>query len=461
MNKLLITSAAALGLVLGMSAAILADDATTQPAWKTQLTAGRDAERKGQYTDAETALKAAVAAAPDGTLDAAECLNELGKLYRLTAQYDQADQLDHQSLDLRTKLAGESDPLVAVTLENLGELDTVRGKYDAADHELRRALEIRKAALGDQSADTAETMTNLGSLDLCVCKFDEGGKLCQQAVDIQDKTLGDDDPARAWGWDNLATAYYFQSKLVDAETLLKRSLDLRTRVLGDDHPDVATSYDNLGGLYYAWGNPILSRRYFKLAEFTRENSLGPDHPDTQESAAMLAQVEEMDKDQFPPDRTAPVLEKSLALETRVLGTGHWITQSVQAALAMAYAQRNGPGDLDNAEKLLKQAVDESRKSFGETTMNTAVVESDLADFYTEQNIHLNDAETLYKQSLVTMERLFGNEDRNTGGILRAYSTLLKAEKRDAEAAPLAARADAIDQVDQQRNPLQQLSGPGL
>jgi tetratricopeptide (TPR) repeat protein len=146
MSKLLMTAAGAMGLILGMSAAILADDATTQPAWKQELATGRVAERKGQYSDAETALKAAVAAAPEGTLDAAECLNELGKLYRLTAQYDQADQLDHQALDLRTKLAGESDPLAAVTLENLGELDTIRGKYDAADHELRRALEIRKAA---------------------------------------------------------------------------------------------------------------------------------------------------------------------------------------------------------------------------------------------------------------------------------------------------------------------------
>jgi tetratricopeptide (TPR) repeat protein len=223
MNKLLMTSAGTMGLILGMTAAILADDATTQPAdspsWKDQLTAGRGAERSGQYSDAETALKAAVAVAPAGTLDAAECINELGKLYRLAAQYDQADQLDHQALDLRTKLAGESDPSVAQTLENLGELDTIRGKYDAADKELRRALSIRTQALGAQTAPTAETMTNLGSLDLSLCKFDEGYKLCKDAVDIQDKTLAEDDPARAWGWDNLATAYYFQSKLLDSETL--------------------------------------------------------------------------------------------------------------------------------------------------------------------------------------------------------------------------------------------------
>jgi hypothetical protein len=186
----------------------------------------------------------------------------------------------------------------------------------------------------------------------------------------------------------------------------------------------------------AWGDPNLSRRYFKLAEFTRENSLGPDHPDTQESSAMLAQEEEIDKDQFPPDRTAPVLEKSLEIETHVLGAGHWITQSVQAALAMAYTQRGSPDDIANAEKLLNKAVAESRNSFGETTMNTAVVESDLADFYAGQNTHQDDAETLYKQALATMEKLFGTNDRNTGGILRAYSN-------------------------EQRNPMQRLTGPGL
>ena len=425
--------------------------------WHDDLLSGREAIKQGHYDQAEVPLTAALHQAAPDSLDAADCLDELAKLYRLTAKYDQADSLGHQALDLRRKLRGETDPLVATSLENLGELDTIRGKYDQARLELQQTLTIRTQALGEQTAPTAETMTNLGFLDLCQCNYADGAALCEKAVDIQDKTLDADDPARAWGWDNLANARYIQSRLIESETLFKRSLDLRSRVLGDDHPDTGTAYDNLGWLYMVWGDTSSARRYFKQAQFTRAAALGADHPDTMESLGMLA--EEEDNDNVAPDVTAPMMEKALAVELKVLGPSHWVTQTIQVNLADVYVKLNRN---DDAEKLLLSAEDEAVKAFGPDNPNTANVDSSLADFYADTGSKPADAEKLYKRALATMEKYFGPDDRNTGFVLTRYADFLTNQNRATEAAPTeAVRPQAIQDADEKRNPLDKLEGPGL
>jgi Tfp pilus assembly protein PilF len=424
--------------------------------WAADLTAARLAIRQARYTDAEPLLKSAVDGAPHDSLDSAEAMNDLGKLYRLTAKYDQADSLDHQALAVESKSLGENDPRIAVVLENLGELHTIRGKYDLAEKELSRALAIRTKAFGLDNADTAESMTNLGFVYLCVCRCDEGEKLCAQAVEIQSKVLQPDDPARADGWDNLGNAYYLRSRLTDAGVLFKRSLELRAASLGDDHPDVGTSYDNLGWLYLVWGDAPRARRYYKLAAFTRENALGADHPDTIESQALAA--EETDPHLIPADQTAAVLEKAFAAETRILGPGHWITQTIQVGLAQTYISMNRDAD---AEKLLADAVAAARGAFGENHVNTANIEWALADYYTQAANRAADAEPLYKQAVSTIEKLLGPDDRSLADLLTSYATCLRALNRDADAAQLEDRAARLKEADQKRNPIDDVQGPGL
>jgi Tfp pilus assembly protein PilF len=421
-----------------------------------EVSDGHDAIRFGHYDDAEKLLKSAVTDAAPHSVDAVQALNELARLYRLTAKYDQADALGHQALDIAEHLTQQESLDTAAVLENLGELDVIRGRYPAADTELRRALAIRTKLLGEQSAEAAESMTNLGSLDLNVSRLDEADKLCRRAVEIQDKVLAADDPARADGWDNLANDYYMRARLSDAETMFQKALDLRTQVLGEDHADVGTSYDNFGWLYMAWGDTVRSRRYFRLAAFTRENALGDDHPDTIESQANLA--EEADANQAPAAQTAGALEKAVAAEMKILGPDHWETQWFEVCLAQTYQSLKRDAD---AEKLLKDALDASRRAMGEEQINTANIESSLADFYATDGNRPDAAEKLYKQSLATLEKILGPDDRNVGFTLDSYGQFLKSHDRAAEAAPLLERAQAIEDADKVRNPLTDLQGPEL
>ncbi|MGZ6078864.1 MAG: tetratricopeptide repeat protein, partial [Myxococcaceae bacterium] len=56
----------------------------------------------------------------------------LGDTLRLEGQLDEADSLFRQSLEVRSKVLGEKNPLTQTTLKLLAELSTARGKPDEA-----------------------------------------------------------------------------------------------------------------------------------------------------------------------------------------------------------------------------------------------------------------------------------------------------------------------------------------
>ncbi len=420
------------------------------------MTAGRAAIKQGRYADAEPLLTSALSNAPVDSADSAECMNEVGRLDFLTAKYEEAENFDRKAMALEEKLLGKDSPAVATSLEQLGELDNTRARLEPAEKEFRRALEIRTKSLGEENADTAETMSNLGYCLLTGSRLDEAQKFCRRAVDIEEKVLPADDTRLAIGWDNLANYYYLHSDLVQAEAMFLKSLHLRTAQLGEDHPDVGQSYDNLGWLYMEWGDFPKAKRYFNLARFTRENSLGAEHPDTISSHA--AYVDLASPDPIKNEDAAAMLEKDLAAEMRFLGAGHWTTQYIEVSLAQDYAQMQR---VEDARKLFNDALASSRKSFGENNFNTAVLESEVGDFDAGAGGKPDDAEPLYKQSIATLEKLLGKEDRSLSGVLNSYAALLKTKNRDAEAKVLNDRADAIDALDKKRNPMIQVTGPGL
>jgi tetratricopeptide (TPR) repeat protein len=425
-------------------------------AWQEQLAAGRDAIKKGMYSDAEAPLKGALAAAAAESVEFAECENELGKLYRLTAQYDLAESFDHKALELQEKLLGKNDPAVATTLENIGELETIRANFKASGEALNRALDIRTKALGEENADTAETMSNLGYFDLCVNNLADADKLCRRALEIDTGLLDADDPRLAFAIDNVGNVVFEYSHYTETETLWTRALHIRTRALGEDHPDVGLSYDNLGWLYMAWGDSSRSRRYFNLARFTRENALGAGHPDTIESHSMY--VELSDPDPIKPDQSAAMQEKDLQSEIAIWGPDHWFVQWIKVSLAQTYIELNRP---DDALKEYQQALATTRRTMGEEHLNTASVEAELADFDRQYGNSPVEAEQLYKQALATTQKLLGKDDHSNVTILEGYADLLKTLHRDAEAGPMLDQAHAIEAADQQRDPLNKLEGSGL
>ena len=119
-----------------------------QESWETYMRAGGAAYRRGNYTEAEKQIKAAIRAAKAfGTQDPhfATSLNNLAELYRAQGKYAAAEPLHKRALAIREKALGPEHPNVAQSLENYAGLLARTGRGNEAEGMKARAKAIRAA----------------------------------------------------------------------------------------------------------------------------------------------------------------------------------------------------------------------------------------------------------------------------------------------------------------------------
>ena len=78
--------------------------------------------------------------------------------------YDRAEPLYRQALEIKKKALGEGHPDYATSLNNLAALYHAMGDYDRAEPLYRQALEIKKKALGEKHPDYATGLNNLAAV---------------------------------------------------------------------------------------------------------------------------------------------------------------------------------------------------------------------------------------------------------------------------------------------------------
>src|SRR5690606_14633897 len=86
----------------------------------------------------------------------ARMLDVVGRVYYGLAAYDQADRLLSRSLAIRQAEHGPSHPDVAESLQSLAVLRLSQGRYDEAEDHFRRAPDLRSRLLGETHPLVAE-----------------------------------------------------------------------------------------------------------------------------------------------------------------------------------------------------------------------------------------------------------------------------------------------------------------
>jgi tetratricopeptide (TPR) repeat protein len=236
----------------------------------------------GEYSEAEDSLTLALAIrerelAAD-SLDVAECLYLLGRLYQNQGRYEEAEPLHHRSLDIREIALGPGHPDVASSLNSLATLYHDQGHYAKAEPLYRRSLPIDEKVLGPEHPRVATTVNNLATLYEAQGKDAEAEPLYRRGLAIREKVLGSKHPLVADSLNSLATLYKAQGKYAGAEPLYRRSLSIREKVLGPGHPHVADSLNNLALLYEAQGKYADADPLCRRSLAIREKVLGPEHP---------------------------------------------------------------------------------------------------------------------------------------------------------------------------------------
>ena len=376
--------------------------------------------------------------------DYALSLDNLASLYNNMGQYEKAEPLRRQSLEIRKRVLGEAHPLYAMSLNNLASLYEDMGQYEKAEPLYKQALEIQKRV--KDLPDYAMSLNNLASVYVHMGQYENAEPLYMQALEIRKRVLGEDHPDYATSLNNLAELYEDMGQYEKAEPLYKQSLEIRKRVLGEDHPDYAGSLNNLAALYYDMGQYEKAESLYKQALEIQKRVSGEDHPDYATSLNNLASLYE-DMGQY--EKAEPLVRQSLEIRKRVLGEDHLDYATSLNNLAELYYHK---GQYEKAEPLLRQALEIRKRVLGEDNPDYALSLNNFALLYENMGQH-EKAEPLYRQALEIERRVLREDHPDYATSLSGLACVLAATGRSAEALDVLARAVQVEQ-----NNLEQIFG---
>ncbi|MBX9668377.1 MAG: tetratricopeptide repeat protein [Candidatus Obscuribacterales bacterium] len=92
------------------------------------------------------------------------CLDQLAWIYVNIKDLDRAANCYKESLEIKTSILGENNPIVARACKKLATVVYMQKKYDLAEKYSKDALNIFKSTLGMDNDETQQTLADLVSL---------------------------------------------------------------------------------------------------------------------------------------------------------------------------------------------------------------------------------------------------------------------------------------------------------
>ncbi len=201
---------------------------------------GEIAEAEVRWLDAADHYTRAARLEPDiDTIEkAGEFLWRAGRHAESIQHYEQLDRL------ARDRFGAEHDK-TASALNNLAESYRANGQYEMAEPLFRQALEIGRKTLGEAHPDYAIHLNNLAGLLNATGRVEEAEPLYREALETTRKTLGEAHPAYAIRLNNLAVLLRETGRVEEAEPLFREALAVFENAFGADHPSTKTVAKNL------------------------------------------------------------------------------------------------------------------------------------------------------------------------------------------------------------------------
>lgn len=212
--------------------------------------------------------------------DTAICYNNLADTYFRQGKYDVAEDLFVKGLEINRIAYKEIHSETASSYSNLARLHYKKGKYEAAEELFEKSLEIRKIVRGENHLDTAINFNNLAGTYWKQGKYGKAVRLFKKGLQIQKNILGEDDIGVVAGYDNMAMVYKWQEDYREAEELYKKSMYIRERKIGRNHPDTAIIYNNLADLLRRQGKHEEELLFYVNAYKIMLSRLGLNHSNT-------------------------------------------------------------------------------------------------------------------------------------------------------------------------------------
>jgi tetratricopeptide (TPR) repeat protein len=178
------------------------------------------------------------------TADYATCINNLAGTYRLLGDFQTAEHLFMDAMEIYEDEVGTEHFVYLSALNNLGLVYQDLKRYDEAEHLHRQALAVLEKS-GEQTTAFATTLNNLASVAMATGRYGEAENFLERTLAIYEETAGKGSVLYLTGLNNLGAACYTAGDYGRAAERFQEALYLIERVLGQGHPDYARTGKNL------------------------------------------------------------------------------------------------------------------------------------------------------------------------------------------------------------------------
>ena len=272
--------------------------------------------------------------------------DKLAEILWLIGRRQEAKALGEDTVERLRKILGSSHPFALDAMDNLGRTML----HLALPREARRlhqeALDGRERLLGASHPKTLMAMANLGMSFHALKDLDQAEGLLDTVFHERCRILGHEHAYTLWAINDLAKIRCDQGYPMEAERMLTSILDTVVRTLGKEHIGMCMTKQNLVRAYIAQQRWAESKdTLLDLMEVQKKKQMSPEHPDRIQSAMDLARVV---KHLGELDEAELMIREVVELSRKVHGSNDRRTRNAEGQLVSIQIAK---GELDSAEIL--------------------------------------------------------------------------------------------------------------
>ena len=279
-------------------------------------------------------------------------LDALGQLYFVEERWKDAEELEHQAIEMCRQTRGERDPYTLAASRHLAEIYSTEGRLAEAEPILKQMIEAAR-----QNATAGPKLLPLALRDYAFIlvargQYSQAEPLLKEALDLSRK-LGEESSEMSDSTLALALLYRTEGENDRAEPLLKKSAAIYEK---NNDPCLAQALQQLGLIAVTRGKYAIARQQILRSISIYQNFLGPDHINIAFAQVGLAEAYLGERNYA---QAQSVIEHALAKERAVLIDSHAeLARAYLTAARISEAQRLGT----QAAAHYQQALDIYRRT---------------------------------------------------------------------------------------------------
>jgi tetratricopeptide (TPR) repeat protein len=338
------------------------------------------------------------------------CNNSIGNIFLVQKKYDSAAISFEKAFSFFISNPKEQYDNIIVLMNNFTTLYLPTGKYREARIIYEKVLPVIESKEGTVNNNYCITLSNLGTSLYNLQEYVLAESYLQKGIHNVEKLKGINNTEYTDMLDMLGNCFREQGKFTEAETVILQSLKIKQAYEVQDSVSLAYSYGGLANLYGDLGAYNKAFEYYNLALSIL------DKKGMRKTADFFTMLRSFAYTCISGGRLADakkLLLKALELQTKEYGSSYAINGEVLISLGNTEAQMN---ELSAAEAHAKEGLAIIIKNYSENNYAAAMAKEILGLVYHKLG-NSNKGILLFKQAVVTHDKIFGESNKNTASVL--------------------------------------------